>query len=268
MHNYIDLLRDSIWQFIGVLITMLSFAFAIWIYAFRSLNKTFYHHLVNMKKIYYTDGDDIDQLTTTFNNKVVKNVSEVVIKIGNSGNLPIEEKDFRTDIEFFFDGGHILSKPEILDANPNELRNTVRFNQKKWSLKPILLNPGDWIEIKFFVTEMGQKINLTGRIRGIRNIIDRTRRRHRIELYFFQFTSISMSAIVGSLGMYSILKSVHILPGIMGVLWWILEVAYQITREYEFRVGTSPKLQKILVIFQLVFGLIVITTAFLINSGY
>jgi len=111
-----------------------------------------------------------DKLRIFYEDKVVDNVFLVVTKITNNGNTPIDEDDFKEPIQIETnDTGTILSA-QIIDTNPPDIKVRIGKRKSQVSIYPLLLNPGDSINIKLIINNFDKITSVTSRIRGVKNI--------------------------------------------------------------------------------------------------
>ena len=89
--------------------------------------------------------------------KPVRKASELILRIWNSGDVPILESDYLDPIKFNFGKGTKVLHAEILDTAPKSLiiraEKAFKWNFKNALLEPLLLNSKD--TIKFLVKLMG-----------------------------------------------------------------------------------------------------------------
>ena len=128
----------------------------------------------------FTIKEKIKNVEVTWSSIPVKSLRLVMVKIRNSGNIPILENDYSTPISFcptfdnvnpttgFLTFGEIISAPE--SSNPEFIVYEVNKHSHRLALKNILLNPKDSIILKILIVDFGGNnppINVTGRIEGI-----------------------------------------------------------------------------------------------------
>jgi hypothetical protein len=104
-----------------------------------------------------------------FDGTEANDVSIVKIKVKNTGGEPIRASDFDRALRFQWDKSARILLAEIVNARPLNLRPAVTSDVSEFVLEPLLLNRGDWIEIKVLVSQ-GGSFSLDGRVVGIPQI--------------------------------------------------------------------------------------------------
>jgi hypothetical protein len=81
------------------------------------------------------------------NGKVVGEPRLIVLRIANTGNMPIEASDFERPLSITFPYCEVISA-EVTGVRPAELTATLRMDGPTVTLDPCLLNPTDLIEVQ------------------------------------------------------------------------------------------------------------------------
>lgn len=170
-----QLLRDPVWQFVGVLVAFIATIIAIIvpvILARKQRQKKNLEYLVlTSMPIFNPSGEVKFQLL--FEQKPVHAVQLVILRIVNTGNLPIVTADYheRVSIEFAPES-HVLSA-EIAKTFPERLHIGAAISANPANrvfFQPVLLNGGDWFTVKLLVASFKDGITMGGRICGIKQI--------------------------------------------------------------------------------------------------
>jgi hypothetical protein len=111
-----------------------------------------------------------EKLQILYEGMPVKNVRLLLLKIINDGFQPIDEKDFKKTLDFVFTEEAQILSAEIQSVNPENLDISFTFENNKLSIKPILLNSKDFIEIKFIVSTYESILKCDARIVGVKEI--------------------------------------------------------------------------------------------------
>ena len=74
----------------------------------------------------------------------------VVMRVANTGSLPIEVGDYERQIAIMFAGCDVLSV-EVTGVHPAELRPILSIKGDAITMEPCLLNPGDVIELQILL---------------------------------------------------------------------------------------------------------------------
>ena len=120
----------------------------------------------------------IDGVVVTYKGKPVKNLRVVMVTVWNSGNVPIEETDFKVPITFceeYTARGNSLVNVELVEApkssNAELFTYEAGHHSSMVALKNMLFNQGEYVTVKIIFADYGGEnldINVTGRIVGIK----------------------------------------------------------------------------------------------------
>jgi hypothetical protein len=133
------------------------------------------HPLMNLARVI------ADRMDVRFDGQPVRDVHLVVLKVKNSGHIPINVRDYASRLTVMFSHPSRILVAEVLDVQPAYLAEREGENhtagsliqsveETKVILRPVLLNSGDFIVLQMLVTSLAGKIMLLGNIEGISNI--------------------------------------------------------------------------------------------------
>jgi hypothetical protein len=109
-----------------------------------------------------------DQITVLYAGDPVRDVRLLSARISCTGNVPVEASDFARPLEILVgDAARILSA-ECVRAVPRDLDPTLNVTKTRITIDPLLLNPGDSLEITAFVSNLTDDVSLIGRVNGVR----------------------------------------------------------------------------------------------------
>lgn len=224
-----EFLRDPFWQFIGVVLTIITIFIPFIILRKERSKKELSSTLILARKILSSQDQEKGDLQILYKDLAVKNCHIIVIKLINSGNAPITSADFEKPLEIvFLPEGNILNA-EIIDSNPLNLDVSSQINGNIYQVFPLLLNKGDFITIKFIVTPTKEYV-FNSRIIGIQNIKEiQNRRVNNLVRIIFGLALISLGLFVAlifiSTTLYKIPKEVSreiIIPVLIGLFVYML----------------------------------------------
>jgi hypothetical protein len=104
-----------------------------------------------------------------FDGAPANDVSIIKIKVKNTGGEPIRASDFDRVLRFQWEKSARILLAEVASTKPLNLRPAVTAGVSEFVLEPLLLNRGDWIEIKVLVSP-GGAFSIDGRVVGIPQI--------------------------------------------------------------------------------------------------
>jgi hypothetical protein len=169
-----DVLRDPIWQFIGAVLAALAVFISVIVYLKQRRRKSLsYAILTNTSLLKWEALAIKERLQLTYDGKAVQQASLIIVKIINSGSLPIISSDYELPVSLGFGKAKILSA-EIAEVHPRSLNVSISVegdtSGEKVVISPTLLNSGDWIALKILVAGFEYEIVVDGRIVGVNEI--------------------------------------------------------------------------------------------------
>jgi hypothetical protein len=105
-----------------------------------------------------------------YDNAEVADASLVTFRLANTGNLPIAVSDFVDPLAVnLVEGANCLSA-EIVNSDPKNLGASLYDLKGAILIRPFLMNAGDSVTVKLLLTGPNARVNVNGRITGVRNI--------------------------------------------------------------------------------------------------
>lgn len=156
---------------IGVITLLATIIVPIVIYLI-SRNKKELSYEVSSSTLLAENQEFRDKLKIYIDEKeITSDIYLVLLKIVNSGNIPIREEDFSEDINVHLEGE--LLQAELKEKLPNNLTVKLDKEMSYFSLlivKPLLLNKGDEFTLKILSTKSEKGITINSRIVGVKQI--------------------------------------------------------------------------------------------------
>ncbi|KAA3660964.1 MAG: hypothetical protein DWQ04_17945 [Chloroflexi bacterium] len=151
------------------------------------------------------------KLTVNLGEHTIDNPTSIVVKVKNTGRMPIVPSDFHAPITI--DYGNVSSYLFTLNSFPSDMKieweesiNWIENERKAFIVKPMLFNPGDFFTIGM-ITDGYDGIEVLSRVAGIKNIlrVDPEAKRQ-VEAKFFNIILIvlSLMAIIMLCGLIAI----------------------------------------------------------------
>jgi len=99
----------------------------------------------------------------------------LILKLSNSGNLPILREDFEDAIQFNFGNEIKILSAEIVNTEPGELKDRVPFkvDTENAFLGPLLLNSKDTITFKVLLSGRNFRIIPHAQIKGLSQFLSK-----------------------------------------------------------------------------------------------
>jgi hypothetical protein len=165
-----DILRDPMWQFVGVLVTIIVGVISIILVLKERNKKALSYELVSHASLLSVEKEVKDKLSIAYEGKPISQLTLNLIRLINSGNTPITTTDFVRPPTILFDETSEIISAEVSERKPTGLEATVTHNSTQVTVKPTLLNGGDWFEIKILSSGQGKITSVKGRVVGVREI--------------------------------------------------------------------------------------------------
>lgn len=216
-----EILRDGIWQFWGVVVGVLGVIVAIVIYMLQKNKKRLAFQVLADTPL-LSVGDEIkEDIQIKYKNKKIQNIHLLVLKLENIGNVDISSSDFEEPIVILFPNSEILTA-ELSDASPKNLTPTVKIENSNITIEPILLNRKDQLTFKVIFSSYGNTIGIKSRILGVKQI----------ERAFSELSAITTNEVMGgvvfligsSVLVYVALSTMFFLKNFTDPVLWVLLV--------------------------------------------
>lgn len=166
-----EFLSDPSYQFlIGVIIALLAIIVSVVIYYKQKSSKKLSFKIVSNTSILTYEERVKNELQLSYKAKKVEDVRLILLRIFNSGNVPITSEDYEKPISVEFNGSTQVLTAEVIRKRPINLQATIAIENRVVTLYPSLLNPSDEIGLKILVSKFCNKINVSSRINGIKEI--------------------------------------------------------------------------------------------------
>jgi len=157
-------------QILDVLKTFLGGGIAIVLYRLsRRNNKKAlkYQYAFGELTINSTFRDDVEII---YKGEKIEDASAVTIVIKNTGSVPIQKADFEGSMKLDLpkSTGIVMAK---MSSEPENVKDQVKFGwnasrPSERTIDPLLLNPGDTINLFLLVAGFQKNVEITGRISG------------------------------------------------------------------------------------------------------
>lgn len=192
-----DIFRDPIWQFIGAILGVVAILTAIGLYFRQRQNKQLSYAILSQTPLLSMAEEIKDELQIMYKGKMVRQVHLVIVKIMNSGKIPIVSTDFVRPININLGESAQILVAEIAKTSPESLEASVRVDDGKAVLEQTLLNAGDTMTLRMLVTEFGGEVKVEGRIIGVKAIDEHKVQSRRLDVLGTIGIVIQYAGIIG-----------------------------------------------------------------------
>lgn len=191
----LEILRDPLWQFVAVVLTSLTILVSYFLYRKQRQRKALSYEILSLTPILSMNEEVKGKLEIRFSGEPVQQVHLILIKITNSGNVPIVATDYERQVNLSFGEKAKILTVDIVETTPESLQvavqKTIEGSKEKALLPPILMNQGDSFTFKLLVSSFAKPITIDGRIVGVKEIAkaSKSSRRYRINFIIGAFMS-------------------------------------------------------------------------------
>lgn len=201
-----ELLRDPIWQFVGVAISFVALVVAIVAVRFQWLRKSLAcSSTVERPAFFLFDSRLKDRLKISFDGEPIQHLSTLDICIYNDGNVAIAPSDFVAPITVTFPEELRVFAHSIIQKNPANLPIEVKRDGNVFLISPLLLNSDDEFTLQFLADAMARPV-VEARITGVKELIRRpyrNRLKHRLSYYAYRASPVLVFLAMIILGVLS-----------------------------------------------------------------
>ena len=162
----LDLLRDPLWQILGVFLTMLGIVAAVWIYWLQRQTKELAFGIISSRRLIKASDEVSSRITMQLDGKTVTNLYLIIFALKNSGDQAIVKADFERPLRITFPGGCILSAT-VTSQFPRNIAAEVESDDHHAQLRPLLLNSGDQVVLQLLVSTTNTEPSVDIRILDI-----------------------------------------------------------------------------------------------------
>jgi hypothetical protein len=141
---------------------------AVWTIWLQRTEKALTYGTVSRGPLVSVRDDAKGRLKIIFDAKPRKDLGLVVLRVFNSGNVPIEGEDFKRPLTF--DLHAPVLGAEVVTTIPPDLPAAVTHDGRQVILQPLLLNQRDTVTLKILLAGPGQRLDASARIVGVPQI--------------------------------------------------------------------------------------------------
>jgi len=165
-----ELLRDSIWTFVGAVLALIAIGATFWVYALQRPRKRLLIERVARVPLVTIGTEKIEGLEVKFNGDVLESASVIVVRITNSGNQPITAEEFERPVTLIFEEGAAVLHAEISEPSPKGLVVATSSQGRELQIERCLLNPGDTFLCRALVRDSKGRYEPAARVVGMKDI--------------------------------------------------------------------------------------------------
>lgn len=166
-----NILKDPVWQFIGVLVAVIALIATVIIYLIDRPVKRLQVQILSNSPLISVNTDISSQIQILYKDKPVQTLSLILLRFENVGNEPIKEADYSEPIRILLSSKSEVGEVTIQETRPAGIDldpRVIAANQIE--IAKVLLNPGDQAVVKVLALNNDGTLDVEARIAGISNV--------------------------------------------------------------------------------------------------
>ena len=169
-----EFLEENFLGLVGLLVALIVGLIPVILYILDKKRKELSYEVISNTPLITNDEEVRKNIKIMFEDREIKeDVSLVLVRIVNTGNVPILPEDITEDIVIESNFNNILSA-DLKETSPSNLKVQIDRGIRGFgivSISPLLLNSKDEIILKLLITEYENELVVKGRIVGVKEII-------------------------------------------------------------------------------------------------
>lgn len=110
------------------------------------------------------------RLSVAYDGEPVKTIHLTILRIRNSGNQPILPTDYIAPLSLYAQVGAKILSADIVAVSPHNLRAGISLKNGAAVADSVLLNPGDFFDVKILAQDGSEWMIVEGRLVGVQAI--------------------------------------------------------------------------------------------------
>ena len=166
----------SIWQVLPVVAAFVTIIVTICLHILGKKRKELGYEILENFSLVNVEEDVKDRIELYFDKKKVSDVSLILFRVINTGNIPITKNDFEKPIAVSFGDSARILEISTEKTEPQNLEIEFKPKENSMEIDPALFNPKDYVTFKVLVGQC-EGVNMITRIVGVKEIKDITYKR-------------------------------------------------------------------------------------------
>ena len=166
----VDLLRDPLWQFAGVILAIVAIGISVAVYFAQRQRKDLSYDVLWSTRLLNVSEKSLGPIQVLYDGAPVTDPQLIVMRVANTGNVPITAEDFERPVSFQFGDGCAVLSATVGSTEPEHLGLSVVARDACVILEPVLLNQADSATLTVLVSGKARFPTADGRIRGVHSI--------------------------------------------------------------------------------------------------
>jgi hypothetical protein len=169
---------NELLSWLAVIFTGLAVLVAIVVYRLQTKTKQLSYQIVTNSRLVTAESfNNAEHMRVYFGRRRVHDPRLLVVRLVNTGNTEIRPSDFEQHMEIAFEEGTKLVSIVKVDSKPTGLDPRINTGDDgRIAVSPLLMNEGDSIELQMLIDGDGKGLNVSGRVAGVKQLVNATGR--------------------------------------------------------------------------------------------
>jgi hypothetical protein len=170
-------------RLIAPLATTIGIFVSVYLWVLNQKRKRLSYRVLSCGPILKVKGSSRKHLSVAFDGTSVDDACLIVVRLTNSGHLPITAGDYTTDLSINFNPGSRVLMADVALSSPADLDDRVRQSDSNLGLiknleatrvvlRPVLMNDGDSVTYQIVVRNHRGGLNVRGHINGVSSVVE------------------------------------------------------------------------------------------------
>jgi hypothetical protein len=166
----LEIIRDQAWQFAGALFGLIAVIVSLVIFVRTKQNKALCYDVLASTPLLTMREELTGDIQILYKGTEVRDLHIIVIKVINTGTVPIRPTDFVKPLTFSAGSSTSILSAEITETGPVDIEANVIVEDATLTLVPLLLNRYDFVTIKLLTDRPSSQLKVRGRVVGVKKI--------------------------------------------------------------------------------------------------
>lgn len=160
---------------VGIVAVLIALIVPVLLFIKGKNRKELSYEIISNTPLITSDEEIRKKFKIVFEDEEIKeDVSLVLVRIVNTGNVSIKKEEFIEDIVIGGDRKFKVFTADLKETSPSNIRVEINNNAGNMGLifiSPLLLNPKDEMTLKLLIASYENELKVSSRIVGVREII-------------------------------------------------------------------------------------------------
>jgi uncharacterized membrane protein YeaQ/YmgE (transglycosylase-associated protein family) len=166
----LEFLQDPIWQFVGATLSLAAIILTFLLLREQRQDKALSYEVLANAPLLNVDGNIRERVQILLDYRPVENIHYLLLRLINTGTVPILPSDFFTPIIIEVQSDAQLLNVEVKDTDPPRVPVAFTIDRNMVKIEPLLLNGDDTISLNILTDKAVQLQAVFARIKNIREI--------------------------------------------------------------------------------------------------